>query len=257
MINVKGVTKHYSNKGDTMVALQDVTLSIDKGHFVTIIGSSGCGKTTLLNLMAGFEFPDSGSVSIHHQEVRTPNPRYQTIFQNYGLLPWRNVLGNVAFAIENTQKLSRRQTMAQAMTQLNLVGLNKYRKLYPHQLSGGMKQRVAIARALAAQPEIIFMDEPFGALDAITRMKLQDEILNINALHSNTIVMVTHDIDEALYLSDRIIVMKPNPGRIMLDLPIDLPQPRRRNDEAFLELRAQLLELLDLAVKPKAAEFYI
>jgi len=256
-IEVRNITKMYVNSGGTSVALDNVSLDIEKGSFVCIIGGSGCGKTTLINLLAGFEHPDNGSIFIDGQQVEKPVFRHQTIFQNYGLLPWRTVEGNVSFALENVRDISHHQKAKQVLEFIELVGLMSCREMYPHQLSGGMKQRVAIARALAARPDVIFMDEPFGALDAINRMKLQDEMLNICAQQRKTIVLITHDIDEALYLGDRIVVMKPRPGRIAHEVIPATRKPRERNGESFLHQRAELLELLDLAARHKDVDYKI
>lgn len=256
-IKVDNVSKTYRSGRDTVVALSNLSISIERGSFVNIIGGSGCGKTTLLNLLAGFERPDSGSVYIDGKPVEKPNFKHQTIFQSYGLLPWRTVAGNVALALENLRGLTRREKQAKIHHNLELVGLQGYQNFYSHQLSGGMKQRVSIARALAAEPDTIFMDEPFGALDAINRMKLQDELITICELSNKTIVMVTHDVDEAVYLGDRVLVMKSNPGRLVLDIGINLSRPRHRNQGDFLSLRSKLLEALDLASRPVPVEFSI
>lgn len=249
-IEVKNISKTYNNSGRPTVALQNISLSIEKGSFVCIIGGSGCGKTTLLNVLAGFERADQGDIYIDGQRVERPVFRHQTIFQNYGLLPWRNVEGNVRFALENIGEISEKQKARMVLEQLDLVGLGPHRKLYPHQLSGGMKQRTAIARALVTQPDVLFMDEPFGALDAISRMKLQDEVRIICDDHQRTIVCITHDIDEALYLADKVVVMKADPGHITDIITPWGNKPRQRNSEEFLHQRAELLELLDLASKP-------
>lgn len=251
-IEVKNISKTYNNAGKSTAALQNVSLSIEKGSFVCIIGGSGCGKTTFLNIMAGFERPDLGEILIDGQLVTRPLFRHQTIFQNYGLLPWRSVEGNVAFAIENKKELTYKQSARRVIELLDLVGLTAHRKLYPHQLSGGMKQRVAIARALVTQPDVLFMDEPFGALDAISRMKLQDEVRTICDDHQRTIIFITHDIDEALYLADKVVVMKADPGHIAAVITPLGSKPRQRNSEDFLHQRAELLELLDLASRPHA-----
>ena len=256
-IQINNISKYYIHGDKSLAALQNVSFSIEKGTFVSIIGGSGCGKTTLLNLMAGFEAPTHGSIVIDKIQVTKPVYKHQTIFQNYGLLPWRNIEGNVAFALENNNQLTKKEKQARVLNYIDMVGLTPYLRMFPHQISGGMKQRVAIARALTTQADVIFMDEPFGALDAINRMKLQDELLNICSLQSKTIVMVTHDIDEAIYLSDRIIVMQPAPNNIVCEIVPDLPKPCQRSSEAFLKQRAQLLEILHLAAKQKPIEYNI
>lgn len=229
-------------------ALSSVSLDIEKGQFVCIVGGSGCGKSTLLNLVAGFESPSEGKVIIGGEEVTRPSKNRQMIFQNYGLFPWRTVEGNVAFALEDANGISQTDKKAKVREALQTVGLEAFASSFPHQLSGGMKQRVAVARTLAAQPEVVFMDEPFGALDAITKMKLQDEVRKIVTDGTRTVLMITHDIDEAIYLGDRILVMKPHPGRVFKDIKVPLSFPRQRTNPEFVYLRSKLLEDLDLAV---------
>ena len=206
-INISNVSKRFTRKGQEFTALDHVNLTIEKGEFICLLGPSGCGKSTLLNAIAGFELPTSGSITINGEEVRKPNPKHVTIFQNYGLLPWRNVVRNVELALESV-KCTKAERREKAEKYLKMVGLENFMEASPHQLSGGMQQRVAIARALTAEPDIIFMDEPFGALDAITRIKLQDDILDIQKSQKKTIIFVTHDIEEAVYLADRVVVMQ-------------------------------------------------
>ncbi|MCD8318816.1 MAG: ABC transporter ATP-binding protein, partial [Paraprevotella sp.] len=245
---LRNVSKTYTNGGKVYPVLHHIDLSVEQGDFVCIIGGSGCGKSTLLNILAGFERPDEGKVRIQGELVTRPSRKHQMIFQQYGRLSWRTVAANVAFALEG-RGLSRTQRREKIDQYLALVGLENSADAYPHQLSGGMRQRVAVARALAAEPDLLFMDEPFGALDAITKMKLQDELKNICASSGRTILMVTHDIEEAVYLGDRILVMKPNPGRIFQDIPVTLSTPRQRTEVDFIALRTKLLEALDLAVR--------
>ncbi len=249
MINIENVSKTFCAHGKTVNALSDINLDIEEGCFVCIIGGSGCGKSTLMNVIAGFEKADTGRVVIAGEEVTRPDAKRQMIFQNYGLFPWRTVEGNIRFALENDKTISPKERKEKVAKYLDLVGLHDFAHSYPHQLSGGMRQRVAVARALAAEPQIIFMDEPFGALDAITKMKLQDEVNKICTSEKRTVIMVTHDIDEAVYLGDRILVMKPAPGRIFQDIKVDLPKPRLRTGAGFTSLRSRLLESLDLAIK--------
>lgn len=213
MIDVSNVTISFEEENQTHVILDDVSLNIEKGEFICLLGPSGCGKSTLLNAMAGFLKPTSGEIKIENQIVQKPSMKYVTIFQNYGLLPWRTVQKNVELGLE-TQKYSKEKKAKIASHYLKMVGLEHATKKRPAQLSGGMQQRVAIARALAVEPDILFMDEPFGALDAITRMKLQTDILEIAQDTKKTVVFVTHDIEEAVFLADRIVIMSANPGRI-------------------------------------------
>lgn len=200
----------------------------------------------MLNALAGFETVDEGSVKINGQEVKEPSPRNVTIFQNYGLLPWRTVLKNVELGLE-AKKVPKVQKREIAEKTLDLVGLSNFKNAYPNQLSGGMKQRVSIARALAVSPDIIFMDEPFGALDAITRMKLQDDILQIAREEKKTIIFVTHDIEEAVFLADRIVVMTPNPGKIKSIINVGLTSGNRdRTSDDFILLRDKVFEILNM-----------
>lgn len=244
-INISNVSKRFTRKGQEFTALDHVNLTIEKGEFICLLGPSGCGKSTLLNAIAGFELPTSGSITINGEEVRKPNPKHVTIFQNYGLLPWRNVVRNVELALESV-KCTKAERREKAEKYLKMVGLENFMEASPHQLSGGMQQRVAIARALTAEPDIIFMDEPFGALDAITRIKLQDDILDIQKSQKKTIIFVTHDIEEAVYLADRIVVMTPNPGRIKRILTINLGPSRDRTSEDFFKIRQRIFEIFNM-----------
>ena len=227
-----------------LLKMQNVNLSIEKGEFICLLGPSGCGKSTLLNAIAGFSIPSSGTITIDGKEVKKPSNRNVTIFQNYGLLPWRNVLKNVELALESNKKIKARERTAIAKKYLDLVGLGSFCDASPNQLSGGMQQRVSIARALTADPDIIFMDEPFGALDALTRMKLQDDILDIQKKEKKTIIFVTHDIEEAVYLADRVVVMTPNPGMIKSILKIEIGSERDRTSEDFFRTREKIFEIL-------------
>ncbi|MGN0288765.1 MAG: ABC transporter ATP-binding protein [Lachnospiraceae bacterium] len=245
-IEIENVSKTFMQKEEKFTVLDRVTLGIEKGEFICLLGPSGCGKSTLLNALAGFETVDEGSVKINGQEVKEPSPRNVTIFQNYGLLPWRTVLKNVELGLEakTVPKVQKREI---AEKTLDLVGLSNFKNAYPNQLSGGMKQRVSIARALAVSPDIIFMDEPFGALDAITRMKLQDDILQIAREEKKTIIFVTHDIEEAVFLADRIVVMTPNPGKIKSIINVGLTSGNRdRTSDDFILLRDKVFEILNM-----------
>ncbi|RKD31357.1 ABC transporter ATP-binding protein [Lacrimispora algidixylanolytica] len=244
-IDIQGLTKKFKRGEQTLMVLDNISLTINQGEFICLLGPSGCGKTTLLNILAGFENASEGSVLIDGEVVSTPTSRYVTIFQNYGLLPWRNVRHNVELGLEG-KKISKSKRKEIAEKYICLVGLDKFANSNPAQLSGGMQQRVAIARALAVSPDIIFMDEPFGALDAMTRMKMQDEILEIKRSQNKTIIFVTHDIDEAVYLADRIIVFSPNPGRIKEIIQVQLKFPRDRNGYDFIRIRDKVFSLFDI-----------
>jgi NitT/TauT family transport system ATP-binding protein len=253
---VKNVTASYKNVGKNTVILDDVSLSVEKGEFISLIGPSGCGKTTLLNSIAGFSKITKGSITIDGQPVTKPKIEYITIFQNYGLLPWKKVLGNVEFGLEK-KKVPREERERIARKYIGLVGLKGLENRYPHQLSGGQQQRVAIARALAVDPDILFMDEPFGALDAITRMKLQDDIRSICSEQKKTIIFVTHDIEEAVYLSDRVVIMTPNPGRIKTVVKLSLRKSRDRTADDFLLMRDKLFELFNMKHEEAQIEYII
>lgn len=244
-IEVKDAVKTFKQKGEEFTALDHVSLNIEKGEFICLLGPSGCGKSTLLNAIAGFDKITEGSVKINGEEVTQPSIHNVTIFQNYGLLPWRSVLKNVELGLE-AKKISKEERKKIAEKYIDLVGLSNFKSSHPNQLSGGMQQRVSIARALAVSPDIIFMDEPFGALDAITRMKLQDDILNISKEENKTIIFVTHDIEEAVFLADRIVVMTPNPGRIKSVVTVPLAHHRERTSEDFLMVRNKIFELFNM-----------
>ena len=254
-IEVKDACKRFKLGGKEFVALDRVTLSVERGEFVCLLGPSGCGKSTLLNVLAGFEKLESGSVKIDGEEVAGPSPKRITIFQNYGLLPWRTVQKNVELGLESLG-LSKEERAARAKKYIDLVGLTGFEKRHPLQLSGGQQQRVSIARGLAVDPEIIFMDEPFGALDAITRMKLQDDILNISRNEKKTVIFVTHDIEEAVFLADRIVVMMADPGRIKSIVKVPLSDQRDRTGEEFLHVRDKIFELFNLK-SDSYIEYYI
>lgn len=254
-IEVKDVSVSFSQAGKNFQALEDVSLSVQRGEFICLLGASGCGKSTLLNLMAGFIKPENGEIVIDGVAVTEPSPKYLTIFQNYGLFPWRTVRHNVELGLENSG-IKKEERRERAFQYLQMVGLSEAADKRPYQLSGGMQQRVAIARALAAEPEILFMDEPFGALDAITRMKLQDDILRICKEEGKTIIFVTHDIEEAVFLADRIVVMEPNPGRIKSIVNVKMAHERARTSDDFILARDKVFEILNLK-KEAELEYYI
>jgi NitT/TauT family transport system ATP-binding protein len=243
-IRIERATRRYRDRaGGVRDALSEVSLDVDSGEFVCLLGPSGCGKTTLLNLVAGFDRPTSGRVLVHGREVTGPDPSRMCIFQSYALYPWRSVLGNVEYGLE-VRGVARSDRRAIAEEYLRLVGLESFGAHHPHQLSGGMQQRVALARALAVDPESLLMDEPFGALDALTRMRLQEEMARIALERAKTILFVTHDVEESVFLADRIVIMAPAPGRIQRILPVPLKRPRCRTNDGFVALRAQVLHEL-------------
>jgi NitT/TauT family transport system ATP-binding protein len=239
MVEVRHVSKLFQLQGQTIHALSDATLTIGKGEFVCLIGASGCGKSTLLRLMAGFEQPSSGQVLMAGRPVGGPDPSRGMVFQDYALFPWLSVRDNIGFG-PASRGLPARQVKETVDKFIELVGLARFADAWPHQLSGGMKQRVAIARVLANDAELVLMDEPFGALDAMTRERLQDELLDIWQRTRLTVVFVTHSIEEAIFLADRVVVMTPGPGRIESDNVIELPRPRDVSGPEFNAVRRAL-----------------
>jgi NitT/TauT family transport system ATP-binding protein len=234
-----------SDQGRT-VALEHIGFKAHKREFVCLIGASGCGKSTLIRILAGLDSPTSGAVLLDGAEVRGPGSDRGMVFQGYTLFPWRTVLDNVTFGLE-IGGMSTLQARQQAREWIDLVGLSRFAKAYPHQLSGGMKQRVAIARALANHPRILLMDEPFGALDAQTRAQMQAYLLQIWRQVDITIVFVTHDLEEAIYLADRIVVLGPNPGRVLEVIEVPVPRPREVSQflsEPFLATKRHLESLI-------------
>lgn len=238
MIAIKGVTKLFRRRGGgTHLAIDAIDLEVTSGEFVSILGPSGCGKSTLLYIVGGFVPPSGGTVSVSGRPVTGPGPDRGPVFQEFALFPWKTVLGNVAYGLREAG-LPRREAEARASALIARVGLKGFERFYPKELSGGMKQRVAIARTLAYDPAILLMDEPFGALDAHTRIRLQNELLDLWERDRKTVLFVTHAVDEAVFLSDRVVVMTRQPGRIKAVVDIDLPRPRRR-DELLLDSRYQ------------------
>jgi NitT/TauT family transport system ATP-binding protein len=225
-IEVAGVAKVFRTKSASVQALEDVTFSVGSNQFISILGPSGCGKSTLLRIVAGLEMPSRGRVAVDGKEVEAPQTQLGIVFQSPLLLHWRTALGNVLLQAE-ARKMDRRTAEEKARRLIDLVGLTGSAERLPHQLSGGMQQRVAICRALLHDPHILLMDEPFGALDALTRDQMNVDLLRLWERGRKTVLFVTHSIAEAVFLSDRVIVMSPAPGRIDLELPIDLPRPRR------------------------------
>jgi NitT/TauT family transport system ATP-binding protein len=238
-IHVEGVHKIFATAAGEIVALKGIDLDIEPGEFVCLLGPSGCGKSTLLNAIAGFSPPTSGRIEVAGDLVTRPGPERGMVFQEYALFPWMSVARNIAFGME-IKGLRRAEIDARVASLLDMLGLTEFRDRYPKDLSGGMRQRVAIARVLALDPPIMLMDEPFGALDALTRRTLQDELLRIWEALGKTIVFVTHSIDEAIYLSSRLVVMTYRPGTIKRDMAITLGRPRDPSDPAFNAIRKEL-----------------
>ncbi|HBW10180.1 MAG: ABC transporter ATP-binding protein [Gammaproteobacteria bacterium HGW-Gammaproteobacteria-9] len=245
-ISVRNLHIEFDHQGGKRAAVQDAQLDIRPGEFVCLLGPSGCGKSTLLNAMAGFVSPTRGELTIDGKGVDAPSPDRGMVFQQHSLFPWKTVRDNVAFG-PLMAGASRNEACSVARTFLSLVGLAAFEDAYPGTLSGGMQQRVGIARALANYPSVLLMDEPFGALDAQTRIMMQENLLEIWREFRNTVVFVTHDIDEAVFLSDRIVVMSASPGRIIADIKVTLPRPREQSlltSAAFMDYKRQCLDLI-------------
>jgi NitT/TauT family transport system ATP-binding protein len=242
---VTEVTKIYGepDSPDAVMALEGVSLTIENSLFCAVLGQSGCGKTTLLNMAAGFERPTFGEITIDGRKVARPGWQNTIIFQDYALFPWMTVAQNIGFGLE-MKKVRRSERRDAVQRHVELVGLDGFEDKYPNQLSGGMRQRVAIARALAVSPEILLMDEPFAALDAQNRAYMQDELVRIWQREPKTVMLVTHSIDEAIRLADRVIVLTRRPGRVKACLEVSLPRPRDEDDPRYLTLKKELRKLL-------------
>jgi NitT/TauT family transport system ATP-binding protein len=224
-LEASGIRKGFSKDGRSLAVLDVERFTVRDGEFVTVIGPSGCGKSTLLHIMGGFIAAEAGAIEVHGRRVNGPGPDRGMMFQEFALFPWKTVAGNVAWGLE-AQGVSRSKIEEAVEKHLEMIGLTDFRNHYPAELSGGMKQRVALARVLAFDPEVLLMDEPFGALDAQTRETMQEELTRLWERTGKTIVFVTHDIDEAVYLGDRVVVLTARPGRIREEVRIDLPRPR-------------------------------
>jgi sulfonate transport system ATP-binding protein len=246
MLRVENVSKRFNNG---FLSLDELNLSVDQGEIVSLVGTSGCGKSTLLRIISGLEYPTVGEVFIDNEAIHSPHPKIGLIFQEPRLMPWLSVRKNVEFGLDTLPniKLNRLEKRDLVDRILERVSLTEFANALPRQLSGGMAQRVAIARALITKPSILLLDEPFSALDAFIRMKLQDHLLSIWDYDRPTLVLVTHDIEEALVLSDRVIVLRGNPGHIHQEFRINLPRPRKRTDQVFQQWKESILATLDLS----------
>ncbi len=249
MLSIKNLNKtYYTEEGDEVVALSDINLDVADKEFVCFIGPSGCGKTTLLRITAGLEKPDSGTLTVNNEPIKGPGPDRGMVFQEYSLFPWRTVLKNITFSLE-LKKIPKSEREKIARDFLEVVGLSKFADSYPHELSGGMKQRVAIARALVNDPDVLLMDEPFGAVDAQTRNRLQHELLNIWEKKKKTVLFITHSVDEAVFLADKVVVFTARPGRVKEVIIIDLPRPRERTSFEANAVREHLLASLGAEIQ--------
>lgn len=238
-VQIQNVSKRFGG----LDVLRDISLTVNPGEFVAIVGPSGCGKSTLLRMVAGLERPDSGQVRYRDRAVTGPGPDRTLLFQEHALYPWRTVAENVGFGLE-LAGVPIEQRQKRVAEVLDMVGLTGFERYYPSQLSGGMRQRASVARALVVKPELLLLDEPYGALDAMTRAAMQDELLALQAELGQTMLLITHDMEEAVYLADRILVMSDRPGQILQEVQVDLPRPRNRSDIRLVRLREQLLAAL-------------
>jgi ABC-type nitrate/sulfonate/bicarbonate transport system ATPase subunit len=243
-VTLAEVSRTFRRNGTDTPVLADITFTVDRGEFVAILGPSGCGKSTILRLIAGLDRPTSGSVAIGGRPVSVTDDRCAVVFQEPRLLPWRTVANNVALGAR--RRAGDRADRIRDL--LDEVGLREAAGAWPHQLSGGMAQRVALARGLAAEPDVLLLDEPFAALDALTRLKMQDLLLHVRRLHDQSVVLVTHDIDEALYLADRIVILGGSPARVVATHAVDVPRPRDRSHPAIGRLRDDILRRFGVGV---------
>ncbi|MHB0818019.1 ABC transporter ATP-binding protein [Stutzerimonas stutzeri] len=263
-LTLNGVDKRFAVKDSELSVLENISLNIRQGEFISIVGGSGCGKSTLLRLLVGLEEASAGSLLLDGAPIRGTDPERGIVFQDHRLYPWLNVEDNVLLALANSP-LSKAERLDSVHRHLELVGLQHFAKAYPTQLSGGMSQRVAIARGLVNRPKILLLDEPFSALDALTRTQLQEELARIWLAEGITTVLVTHDVDEAVFLGDRVVVMEPRPGRIKRIVEVGLAHPRSRDDHRLDDLRNDILQdfshhqassLLHPQLEPRAFRSY-
>ena len=245
-LNVTNVRKGFDNRGVPKTVLRDVTFRVHEGQFVTLLGPSGCGKTTLLTIIAGFQKASSGEVRINGALVSKPGPDRGFVFQDFALFPWMTVRENILFPLKQ-QRMDRKEQNERLGTLLAMAQLEGAEHLFPSQISGGMKQRTAFVRALAGNPQVLLMDEPLGAIDQQMRQTLQEELESLWLKNRTTVLMVTHDVEEAIYLSDRVLVMSSQEGRLLGDVRIDLSRPRHRKDERYHRYKDQLSEMLATA----------
>ena len=244
-IEVKNINKSFDGRGKNLSVLEDINLTINDGELVCLLGPSGCGKTTLLRLIAGLDHPTSGQIIANGEVVEKPSGDRAVIFQQYSLFPWLTVLKNVTFGLELSGG-SKEENIQAAERYLKSVGLLEFKDSYPHELSGGMKQRVAIIRSLLNHSPILLMDEPFSALDMQNRHKLQEQLIGVWKRFENTIVFVTHDVDEAVYLADKIVLLDKDPGKIAEIFEVDIERPRKRESKEFLTLQESIVAKLDM-----------
>ncbi|MDR3164186.1 MAG: ABC transporter ATP-binding protein [Synergistaceae bacterium] len=246
-ISIQNVTKIFARAdlNSTLVALENVNMEIQPAEFVSIVGTSGCGKSTLLRIIAGLESVTFGQAYCDGEVIAGANPKRGLVFQEHSLFPWLSVRDNIAFGLRATGRYKSGADMVDRL--ISRVDLSEFADSYPHQLSGGMRQRVSLVRALVVSPDVLLLDEPLGALDSFTRMNIQDELLKLWNEHKNTMILITHDVDEAIYLSQRIYIMSPRPGRIVKEIPLRMSYPRNRGSSEFTVVRNEILRRLDFA----------
>lgn len=238
-IDVKDISRTFFQNEKSLNVINDISFNVKKGEFICIVGSSGCGKSTLLRILSGLDINHGGQVFVDGEEVKKPSKERGFVFQEARLFPWLSVKDNIIFALDSGTKKEKEE---KALNVIDLVGLKGFEEAFPKELSGGMAQRTNIARALVNKPSVLFLDEPFGALDAFTKINLQNELLKIKEEENTTMIMVTHDIEEAVYLSDRILVMGKNPGRIRDIVNVELPRPRDRNNVFFTKIKKKVYD---------------
>jgi sulfonate transport system ATP-binding protein len=255
-IRISNVGRTYiDTNGSFVEALQNINLNVLPGEFVSLIGPSGCGKTTLLRLIAGLDLPQAGELFIDGEKILSTHYERSYVFQQANLFPWETIYNNIAAGLKARRVFHKQKS--EVAEYIKLAGLEGFEKSYPHQVSGGMAQRASLARALINSPKVLLLDEPMGALDAFTRIDLQDKILELWQKRKTTIILVTHDVDEAIYLSDRIVIMSPRPGRVEEIVNVNLGRPRERDSVDFMALRSLILEKFHLISRAKQPEFFI
>ena len=255
-VSVADVTRTYIDaRGTRVQALEHVSLDVQPGEFISLIGPSGCGKTTLLRLIAGLDKPEAGSLALDGQPIGGTHYERGYVFQQANLFPWATIANNIAVGLKARGVYPQRK--GDIAKYIRLTGLEGFEKSYPHQVSGGMAQRTSLARALINDPKVLLLDEPLGALDSFTRMNLQDKLLELWQSRGVTMVLVTHDVDEAIYLSDRVVVMTPRPGKIEEIVPVELPRPRNRTDPDYIALRMSIMEKLHMVSGKSQPEYYL